>query len=466
MTARRARRGASASTAHAVRVAGLATALLAVLYLVVIGVFDVVVLHRLVGQVDTRLVDRLQDVVHHPGEAPAGVSVAPAPAGLADRGDTDVDAAPVFLWRVSSTGTVVSSDIGAPALGAGSWSRSGALTTATLGTSPFRLQAVGFQHGWLVAGLSLADERHVRDLLFTAEAVAGPLVLVVMFFGSFLIGAKASAPVEQARRRQLEFTADASHELRTPLSVIEAEVGLALGRRRDAEEYRLALERVGHEGERLRRIVEDLLWLARFDSAPPPPAGEPVDLATVAEACAARFAPVAAGRGLELAVERQGTEPAWVQAPADWVDRLAGVLVDNACRYTPEGGAVRVVVGAGAGRVSLAVEDSGPGIAPEDRPRLFDRFHRMSQDPEGTGLGLAIADSVVRSTGGRWDVGDAVLGGARFEVTWHRPRPSVVEVRGGGEPRAHPRQQDDGEGDAGGDARQEHPLATPGAGNL
>ena len=457
--------GPRGSTAHAVRVAGLATGLLAVLYLVVVGVFDLVVVHRLVSQADTRLTDRLQDVAHHPREAPAAASL-PVAGGLADRGDTDVDAAPVFLWRVSQAGRVVSADFGAPALGASSWSRSGARTTATLASSPFRLQASAFQGGWLVAGVSLSEEQHVRDLLLAGEALAGPLVLVVMFFGSFLIGVKASAPVEQARRRQLEFTADASHELRTPLSVIEAEVDLALARSRPGEEYRQALERVGQEGERLRRIVEDLLWLARFDSAPPPPAGEPVDVGTVADACAERFRPVARSRGLAMAVEHRGEEAPWVLAPADWVDRLVGVLVDNACRYTPEGGSVRVVVGAGAGRVSLAVEDSGPGIAPEDRARLFDRFHRMSQDPEGTGLGLAIADSVVRSTGGRWEVGDALLGGARFEVLWHRARPSVVEVRSGGEPGPDPGEQDEGEGDPGGDARHDHPLAKPGAGNL
>ena len=465
MTGRRAGRSAGGSTAHAVRVAGLATGLLAVLYLVVVGVFDVVVLHRLVVQTDGRLADRLQDVVHHPQEAPGTVAL-PAPGLRPDRADTDIDAAPVFLWRVSSTGTVVSADVGAPRLAASAWSRSGGLRTSTLGSSPFRLEAVPFQGGWLVAGLSLADERHVRDLLLTGEAVAGPLVLIVMFFGSFLIGAKASAPVEQARQRQLEFTADASHELRTPLSVIEAEVGLALGRRRDAEEYRQALERVGHEGERLRRIVEDLLWLARFDSTPPPPAGEPIDVGTVAEACAERFTPVAATRGLALTVDHVGEEAAWVQAPADWIDRLVGVLVDNACRYTPDGGAVRVVVGAAGGRVSLAVEDSGPGVDPEDRPRLFDRFHRMSPDPEGTGLGLAIADSVVRSTGGRWEVGEAGLGGARFEVTWHRPRPSVVEVRGGAEPGPDPGEQEDAQGDPRRHARRQHPLAKPGAGNL
>jgi two-component system OmpR family sensor kinase len=164
--------------------------------------------------------------------------------------------------------------------------------------------------------------------------------------------------------------------------------------------------------------VEDLLWLARFDSTPPPPAREPVDLATIAEACTTRFVPVAAARHISVGLEQRGDGPAWVSAPPDWVDRLAGVLVDNACRYAPDGGRVRVVVERRGQRVALVVEDSGPGIAPEERPRLFDRFHRASETPGGTGLGLAIADSIVHSTGGRWLVGESELGGALFEVSW------------------------------------------------
>src|SRR6202035_2467893 len=109
-----------------------------------------------------------------------------------------------------------------------------------------------------------------------------------------------------------------------------------------------------------------------------------------------------------------------IDAPPEWVDRLAGVLVDNACRHAGAGGSVHIVVGAQGNRVSLAVEDSGPGIAPEERPRLFDRFHRATAGGGSAGLGLAIADSVVRSTQGRWKVGDSAIGGARMEVSWHR----------------------------------------------
>jgi signal transduction histidine kinase len=235
-----------------------------------------------------------------------------------------------------------------------------------------------------------------------------------------LIGIKAASPVEAARRRQLEFTADASHELRTPLSVIEAEVTLALGGTRNVEDYRDTLERVRGESLRLRDIVEDLLWLSRFDAEPPPPGDEPVDVSAIAAACADRFDAVALSRGITLTVAPRGEGRPWINAPPEWIDRLTAVLVDNACRYAGHNGSVRITVTAHGNRVSLAVEDDGPGIAPEERISLFDRFHRATDEGNGAGLGLAIADAVVRATAGEWHVGESALGGARMEVRWHR----------------------------------------------
>jgi two-component system, OmpR family, sensor histidine kinase CiaH len=273
-------------------------------------------------------------------------------------------------------------------------------------------------HGWLMAGQSLAGQTHTQRLLLTGEIIAGPFLLLAMFGGSLVVGLRALAPVEQARRRQLEFTADASHELRTPLSVIRAEADVALSSPREAAEYRDALTRVQGESQRLRQLVEDMLWLARFDSNPPLPGNEPVDLATLAQACADRFRSV----GPEITTDITA-EPALISAPPEWIDRLAGVLVDNACRYAGPDGQVRIGVGAQGSRVSLVVEDSGPGIGEDDRPRLFDRFHRATEGGTGAGLGLAIGDSIVRSTGGRWHVGDSPLGGALMSVSWRHSQP-------------------------------------------
>ena len=112
-----------------------------------------------------------------------------------------------------------------------------------------------------------------------------------------------------------------------------------------------------------------------------------------------------------------------IAAPAELVDRLVGVLVDNACKYSPEGGTVDVTVGVEGGRAFVAVDDAGPGIPEEDRARIFNRFHRSvatAGDAGGAGLGLAIGDAIVRATGGRWGIGTSPAGGARFTVSWGR----------------------------------------------
>ena len=406
---------------HAAKVAAVTTAAIAAVYVVCVTVLNLVVSAHLTAQVDGRLGDRLDDLRQHPAELIQRVS---RPGGVPD-GDDDDDGSPVIGWLVGAGGRLVASTPGAPALPAGLTARTwdGQTITAALGRSgSFRLKLSGTGAGLLVVGFSLAADGRVERWLLISEVTAGPVVLLAMFAGSLLIGLRAQAPVEQSRRRQLEFIADASHELRTPLSVIRAETDLALASPRKAAAYRDTLVRIRGETERLRRLVEDMLWLARFDSQPPPPDEGPVDLATVAQACADRF------RSVGPAVTASVTaEPALVNAPPEWIDRLAGVLLDNACKYAGPGGHVQVGVAATGNRVTLTVEDSGPGIPADQRPRLFDRFSRATEQASGTGLGLAIGDSIVRSTGGRWEVADSPLGGARLAVSWRQVRPHRLE---------------------------------------
>ena len=139
---------------------------------------------------------------------------------------------------------------GAPALPRSAWSPSNPSVEAHLGTGSFRLQAERRRRRLVVvAAQSLADVDRIESDLVLLEAIAGPVLLVAVFFGTLLIGVKAASPVELARRRQLEFTADASHELRTPLSVIEAEVTLSLHGPRTWRRLP-SHAREGREGER------------------------------------------------------------------------------------------------------------------------------------------------------------------------------------------------------------------------
>jgi signal transduction histidine kinase len=109
-----------------------------------------------------------------------------------------------------------------------------------------------------------------------------------------------------------------------------------------------------------------------------------------------------------------------VSTPPEWLDRLLGVLLDNACKYAPPATSVIVSVGSDGGRVRLTVDDAGPGIPEDQRARIFDRFHRATESNSGAGLGLAIADAIARSTGGRWRVGSSSAGGASLSVAWRR----------------------------------------------
>ena len=403
--------GRRAAFGHASRVAAITAAVFLVIYIAVAGILDLALFGRLTSQSDQHLTNALKLVGTH----------AANPAVRSDELSSQLqnpDEAPVFLWEVDARGRVVPMVAGAPALPVRPWHAAGP-STVSLPAGRFRIEAAREPYGWLVAGQSLAGPDHVRTVLLVAEAAAAPLFLLAVYFSSLTIGIKATAPVERIRRRQLEFTADASHELRTPVSVIEAEAELALSTPRSVAGYQESLHKVIEESRRLRHIIEDMLWLARFDSQPPPPGEEPVDLALIADQCADRFRAVADTRGVRLVMRHDVAVPALVKAPPEWIARLLGVLIDNACRYSPPGGTVTVRTAVTGPRVRVAVEDDGPGIPEHERERLFDRFHRAASEPGGSGLGLAIADAVVRSTGGIWHITNHPDGGARMQVSWH-----------------------------------------------
>ena len=424
---RRPRGGFPREVVHAAKVALAASLLVGVVYGACITVLDWVVSARMMQSVDTRLADQLRDMRSK------------GPPGAPSAGE-DTDTAAVYLWYLTRSGPVALPGSNAPKLPPGFRLAAGSQTTIALAPARFRLAAGRVNGRTVVAGQSLASEDHLVSLLRMGEGLAAPFLLVAMFAGALIIGLRALSPVEQARRRQLEFTADASHELRTPLSVISAETSVALSAPRKAGDYQAALERIGRENGRLQKIVEDLLWLARFDSAPPQPEDEPLDLATIAAECAERFRPLGAAQEFDVQVLTGEPRPVWINAPPDWIDRLAGVLMDNACRFAGQGGTVRIFAAQRGARVTLTVEDSGPGVPAEQRTRMFDRFHRSTDQGGSAGLGLAIADSIVRSTDGQWRIGDSDLGGALFEVSWrrpsnrHLPAPQPVAASGPGLP--------------------------------
>ncbi len=402
--------------AASIRVALMATAVVAVAYLVICVAVFAIVTTNLTGQIDARLTDTISRLTGGPGGGSGGHGgFEPGPRPDAPFG------APIIVWTVFPDGTIFSSEADA-VLPTAYWSTVGPTTvniTTSSATFPVRVVGTPVGNAWVVVGQTMDAVSQAQATLLIAELAIAPALLLVIFLGAVAIGRRVAAPIERARQRQLEFTADASHELRTPLSVIEAQTSLALSQDREAAWYRNAFVRVQGESKRIRRLVEDMLWLARFDSLTTHPAAEPVDLGLMAAQAVDRFHAVAESRHLALQSRAEpGTNV--VSVPAEWLDRLLGVLLDNACKYSPDGGAVRVAVAGDGNRVRLTVDDSGPGIPVGERERIFDRFHRATDQPGGSGLGLAIADAIVRATGGRWRIGESSTGGASMSVTWAR----------------------------------------------
>jgi len=263
--------------------------------------------------------------------------------------------------------------------------------------------------------------------------LVGGLVVVLVAGGFGAVYARrALVPIREslisqraALRRQREFAADASHELRTPLTVIRGSVELLRrNAARPVREVGDALTDIDAEVEHLTSLVEDLLLLARSDSGAISLEHVPLHLDDIAADAAAALAQPAAAAGVRVEVDPEPTPG--VGDPAR-LRQLVMILVDNAIRHSPRDAAVRVVVRPAGDASSVAVEDAGPGVRPEDRERVFDRFWRApGAPPGGTGLGLAIAKWIAEHHDGTISVEESPAGGARFEV--RLPNRQVPEV--------------------------------------
>lgn len=233
--------------------------------------------------------------------------------------------------------------------------------------------------------------------------------------------------IERGVQMQRRFTADASHELRSPLSRLRAELEIALRRPRTPGEYEELLRSSLEEVERLSGLTEELLALARLDAgegAQAPPA--PALVADVVTEAVARVAPEA--RRLEIALVSEVTPRIEVDVVPGALAMVIENLLSNALKFSPPHGQVTIRTLVAGSEALLSVSDSGPGIPPDEIPRLFERFFRgrASQTPgaPGSGLGLAICRAVVEARGGRITVDSRPDAGATFTV--HLPLAAPV----------------------------------------
>jgi two-component system OmpR family sensor kinase len=208
--------------------------------------------------------------------------------------------------------------------------------------------------------------------------------------------------LQLAFESQRRFMADASHELRTPIAIIQGEADVALARDRDAADYRESIEVMQRAARKLTRIVQNLFLLARGDAGRYPISMSRFYLGEVVADCIRGMRSVAQARGVELSCS--ASEDIVIVADEELIHRLVLNLVENAVKFTPGGGKVHVDVHAGGGNCTIRVADTGPGIAPADQSRIFERFFRgdraRPQDAGGAGLGLPIARWIAEVHGG------------------------------------------------------------------
>ncbi len=225
--------------------------------------------------------------------------------------------------------------------------------------------------------------------------------------------------IEQMFEVQRRFTADASHELRSPLSRLRAELEVTLRRPRARVEYEEALNSCLLEVERLSRVTEELLTLARLDAGEPRESPQAVPLQPIMQDAVARATPDALRRDVNLTLD---IEPEVVAVVAPSAARLVvDNLLENAVKFSSPGGKVRVQASSVAGAAVIAVSDSGPGIPDHELPRLFERFYRggaaRQSDTPGVGLGLAICRAVIEQQGGTIAVSSTLGAGTTVRIS-------------------------------------------------
>jgi signal transduction histidine kinase len=239
--------------------------------------------------------------------------------------------------------------------------------------------------------------------------------------------------LQRSFEQQQRFVADASHELRTPTAIVRTEAEVTLSREHRGEaEYRESVRIMRDASQRLARIVDDLFLLARADAGHLVLRAGPIYLEEVVHDAARSVRHIAERQGVTVALGDLVEAPA--HGDADLLGRLLLNLLDNAIKHSPDGGVIQVRLSRRGSEYHVSVTDQGPGIPPESRDRVFERFFRADEarardengDTTGAGLGLAIARRIAEMHGGTLDLVDSRTGHTEFRFTV--PVPAATPV--------------------------------------
>jgi len=280
---------------------------------------------------------------------------------------------------------------------------------------------VGLAGGWWLVSRALrpienisvaavkisAGDLSQRINVAEAESEFGQLVAVLN---------STFARLETVFAQQQRFTADAAHELRTPVSVILTQTQTVLNREREAADYKQTVEACQRAAQRMRKLIESLLALARFDAGQEIMKRLPFDFSKTISDCAELVQPLAEERGVKIFVE---AKPLEITGDSERLAQVVTNLLTNSIQYNQPGGEVRVKLKSQNGLVEFTVADTGQGIAAEDLPRVFGRFFRADASRTGAGnagLGLAISKAIVEAHGGTIEATSEVGAGTTFVV--------------------------------------------------
>ncbi len=292
------------------------------------------------------------------------------------------------------------------------------ITETTVDGVPMRVLLAPVDGGGVPGFIQVSEDRSVElgtlQATFMVLLVGGAATVVAAGLVGYRYSGRALVPIRDSLRRQREFAADASHELRTPLAVIRGNIQILRREQRLPETARSAIDDIDAEADRMAALVDQLLLLARTDSDIAEVARQPMDLGQETADTLEPMSSVAEARDVGLLLD---VAPSPLLGDPLRLRQLVAILVDNAIRYAPRGGHVWVGVSTQRDTARLTVADDGPGVRPEDRQHVFDRFWRAADAPSGgSGLGLAIAAWIVERHGGSIRVDDRPGGGARFSV--------------------------------------------------
>lgn len=227
--------------------------------------------------------------------------------------------------------------------------------------------------------------------------------LAAFFLISLFLSRWALRPVEQAWRQQRQFVADASHELKTPLTVILANTGILKSNRADTIERQIGwVENTEAEAKRMKKLVDSLLFLAKTDDAKTPVVHSKINFSDVVLGAALAFESVAYERGIAIDTGRISPD-VYILGDEAQLGQLSGILLDNAVKYSDDGGTVTLSLTARQEKAVFTVHNAGAHLGEGDLGRVFDRFYRAdkSRSNEGYGLGLSIAKSIAESHNGK-----------------------------------------------------------------